>query len=299
MEVLFSFRIVCCNILICQLFVLDERELEKREIFESLEFEEELMLLFFWGLDYGLILVVCFGKEQEKMKNEQLVMEEELFVEYFKMLMDEEFYMFLEWVDVIFVGMGEDFLIVKSQLEEKEIDFDSFVELGLVIFDFICVVCGDVYVMKKRCLNCNRVSCIICLLKGNGWLEEQLECNVQVCWYCEFKIYVDICKDSVMLYLIKIGFFLLGLGVVSRNRIRRLSNKYQWENKLQMLMKRVGKKYGRCLVFDFGEREVLIRDVYGLGYLGIVRVVGVIVEIIFGQECGQKLRGCCCNVFVQ
>lgn len=82
---------------------------------------------------------------------------------------------------------------------------------------------------------------------------------------------------------------------MSRNRIRRLSNKYQWENKLQMLTKRAGKKYGRRLVPDPGEREALIRDVHGLGHLGIARVAGAIVEITFGQECGQKLRGRCCN----
>lgn len=156
---------------------MDEREPEKREISESSESEEELMLPSSWGPDYGSTPAARSGKEQEKTKNEQSVMEEELFVEYLKMLTDEELHTFLERVDATPVGTGEDFLTAKSQLEEKETDPDSFAELGLAILDSICVACGDVHATKKRCLNCNRASCTTCLSKGNGWSEEQLERN--------------------------------------------------------------------------------------------------------------------------
>lgn len=47
---------------------------------------------------------------------------------------------------------------------------------------------------------------------------------------------------------------------------------------LAMLVKVVNSEYGDRLVFDSGEREVVVKDVYGLGYAGINRVAGAVVE---------------------
>lgn len=45
-----------------------------------------------------------------------------------------------------------------------------------------------------------------------------------------------------------------------------------------MLVKAVLGDYGDRLVFDSGKREAVVREVYCLGYAGISRVAGVVVE---------------------
>lgn len=110
--------------------------------------------------------------------------------------------------------------------------------------------------------------------------------------------FADICRDNAALHLIKTGQFPLGMTAISKSRIRRLCNKYYWDDDLQMLTKRAGKKYGSRLVPDPGEREALIRDVHGLGHMGIARVAGAIVNNYFWagmhSEVKQVLLKCSC-----
>lgn len=152
----------------------DDLELD-RDLFPAPEFDPA----------ETFILDETRGVEQEL--NE--VTEDKVFVEYLKMLNDEELTAFLASVDnEHHTCCEEEFTTAPSQLPEEPLVGEG---QGLSWLDSVCQECLEDYSGKKRCLACNRDSCITCLCRKQGWKEEQRGQSAWVCSICEDKTFAE------------------------------------------------------------------------------------------------------------
>lgn len=87
--------------------------------------------------------------------------EDEVFVEYLKTRMDEELTSFLDRIGDEYSDSEEVFTTTVDQLsEEQSVPGEN---IGLAWLDVVCQECLEDYAGKKRCLSCNRHSCVTCL----------------------------------------------------------------------------------------------------------------------------------------
>lgn len=86
------------------------------------------------------------------------------------------------------------------------------------------------------------------------------------------------------LQFLKTGIWFLGISARNQVRIKGFTSRFYWDFELKMLFKQVSFIKGVRVVFLSEDRRVVVQEIYSLGYLGINRVVSVVVNNFYWRD---------------
>lgn len=153
-----------------------------------------------------------------------------------------------------------------------------------------CTTCHAARVKFKHCLTCGKGACGHYLLTKNNWAAEALCNNAWICLPCDGYRTKEIFDDHPALYHIKTGHFPLGMMKNHKNRVRRLRNKYVWDEGTQLFMRAGNASYGARVVPVPNERDEIINSLHRLGHVGISKVAKAVVSSYFWHKMNEDVQ---------